>query len=102
MGRIALVEAWPVNVPLEATYLMASGVVPGISRTVVRVTTEDCEVGLGESTSPADATTLGGQLGQSFVGRDVADALAQLDRFAPPAAVHRSDARVVIDAPLSG
>ncbi len=49
VSRIARVEAWPVNVPLEATYLMASGVVPGISRTVVKVTTDDGIVGLGEA-----------------------------------------------------
>ena len=35
MSRIASVEAWPANVPLEATYLMATGSVPGISRTIV-------------------------------------------------------------------
>jgi len=39
VSAIARIEAWPVNVPLEATYLMAPGVYPGMSRTVVRVTT---------------------------------------------------------------
>ena len=52
MGVVARIEAWPVNVPLEAAYLMAPGVYPGMSRTVVRVTTGDGVVGLGETPSP--------------------------------------------------
>lgn len=91
-----------MNVPLEATYLMASGVVPGISRTVLRVTTEDGVVGLGEATSPADAEVLLGELGQSFVGRTVADVLAELARREPTAPIHRRDARVVVENPLAG
>ena len=62
-----------MNVPLEATYLMASGVVPGISRTVVRVTTDDGVVGLGEAASPSDAAALRGELGQGLVGRTTAE-----------------------------
>jgi glucarate dehydratase len=102
VSTIARVEAWPVNVPLEATYLMASGVVPGISRTVVRVTTEDGVVGLGESTSPADAEVLRKEAGQQLVGRDSRDVLAELGRVEPLAPAHRTDARVIIDNPLSG
>jgi len=102
VSRIARIEAWPVNVPLEAAYLMASGVVPGISRTIVRVTTEDGVVGLGEATSPADAGMLAGELGQSFVGRDTAETLEALGcrQVLPP--VHRTDARVVVENPLAG
>jgi glucarate dehydratase len=102
MGRIARVEAWPVNVPLEATYLMASGVVPGITRTVVRVTTENGVVGLGESASPFDATALLDDLGQRLVGRDVDDVLAELGRIEPPPPEHRSDAKVLVRNPLAG
>ena len=102
VSRIARVEAWPVNVPLEATYLMASGVVPGISRTVVKVTTDDGVVGLGEATSPSDAETLRGELGQAFVGRDAGDVLAELGRLEPPPVEHRGDAQVVISSPLAG
>jgi glucarate dehydratase len=60
MSRIASVEAWPVNVPLEAPYEMAPGCVAGIHRTIVRVTTGAGLVGLGEATSPEDAETLRG------------------------------------------
>ena len=52
---IARIEAWPANAPLEAPYLMAPGTVAGICRTIVRVTTADGVVGLGESASPVDA-----------------------------------------------
>jgi glucarate dehydratase len=102
MGRIARIETWPVNVPLEATYLMASGVVPGISRTVVRVTTEDGVVGLGESASVADAEVLHGDLGQTLVGKDAGDVLAELGRLEPASPEHRSDARVLVRNPLAG
>ena len=91
-----------MNVPLEATYLMASGVVPGISRTVVRVTTDDGVVGLGEATSPSDATSLRGELGQGLVGRTTADVLAELGRIEPPPVEHRGDAKVLILNPLAG
>jgi glucarate dehydratase len=102
VSRIARVEAWPVNVPLEATYLMSSGVVPGISRTVVKVTTDEGIVGLGEAPSPSDAETLDGELGQRFVGREAGDVLAELGRFEPPPAQHRGDAKVLIRNPGAG
>ena len=102
MSRIARIEAWPANAPLEATYLMSTGTVPGISRTIVRVTTSDGVVGLGESASTADADELVGECGQSFVGREtnvVRDELAQ----APlPTPVHRADGQVVIRRPETG
>ena len=102
MSRIARVEAWPVNVPLEATYLMASGVVPGISRTVVRVTTDDGVVGLGEAPSPSDAAALRGELGQKLVGRTTADLRAELGRIDRAPVEHRGDAQVLVHNPLAG
>jgi glucarate dehydratase len=102
VSRIASIEAWPVNVPLEATYLMASGEVPGISRTVVRVRTNDATVGLGECPSPADADALNGELGRQLAGRETRELLDELGRFEPAPPVHRSDARIVLSSPLSG
>jgi glucarate dehydratase len=102
VSRIARVEAWPVNVPLEATYLMAPGVVPGISRTVVRVTTADGVVGLGEAARPSDADVLRGELGQRLVGRTTGDVLAELGRHEPAPVQHRADARVLVRNPLAG
>ena len=101
MGVVAKIEAWPVNVPLEATYLMAPGVYPGISRTVVRVTTEDGVVGLGETPSPDDAALLVGELGAAFVGRE-ADALREeLGAGAGPS-VARVDAAVATPNAAAG
>ena len=102
LSRIAKIEAWPVNVPLEVPYEMAPGIVAGIHRTVVRVTTDEGVVGLGETPSPDDATPLGCDLGPTFVGRDTAEALAALGRRERPAADHRTDSKVLIDNPLAG
>ena len=76
-GRIARVEAWPVDVPLDAPYLMAPGTYWGMSRTVVRVTTADGIVGLGEAPSPGHARVIG-DLADGFVGQEVAGARRRL------------------------
>jgi glucarate dehydratase len=102
VSRIARVEAWPANTPLEATYLMASGQVPGVSRAIVRLTTEDGMAGLGESASPGDAALLLGELGQRLVGRDTSAVLDELDRAKVPPVQHRTDAKVIIENPLTG
>jgi len=102
MSRIARIEAWPANAALEATYLMSTGTVPGISRTIVRVTTEDGIVGLGESASTTDAEVLVGELGQAFVGREtdaVRDELSPVPLSRPE---HRTDGQVVIHTPYTG
>jgi glucarate dehydratase len=102
VSRIAALEAWPVNVPLVAPYLMAPGEVPGISRTVIRVRTEDGVVGLGESAWPSDADALRGELGQLLVGRDCGRVLAELGARERPAVTHRSDSKVLIRNALAG
>jgi glucarate dehydratase len=102
VSRIARVEAWPVNVPLEAPYEMAPGVVAGIHRTVVRVTTSDGVVGLGETPDPDDATDLRGELGEGLVGRDSSAALRELGAVERPPARHRADSKVLVRNPLAG
>ena len=102
MSRIARVEAWPANAPLEAPYLMAPGTVAGICRTIVRVTTEDGVVGLGESASPVDAVHVCGEVGQRLVGRDTDDVRAELEPAAFAVPTHRTDGKVLIDQPLTG
>jgi len=99
---VARIEAWPVNVPLEATYLMAPGCYPGMSRTVVRVTTADGVVGLGETPSPADAALLAGELGASFVGSDTGELRETLGRDAGPAAGQRVGASVITPNAAAG
>ena len=101
MSRIARVEAWPVNVPLEVPYLMAPGVVGGISRAVVRVTTRDGVVGLGEGASPLDAGALRGELGQELVGADTDVLREALGREPLPVPEHRTDGRVLVHRPLA-
>ncbi len=81
-ARIATVEAWPVNVPLDAPYLFAPGTYWGMSRTVLRVTTADGLRGLGETPSPHDAAALHGPLGEAVVGRRVGELGAELGRVA--------------------
>jgi len=102
VSRVARIEAWPVNVPLEAEYEMAPGIVRGIHRTIVRVTTEDGVVGLGETPSPDDAELLRGELGEVVVGEDCDELRAQLGGAALPAPEHRGDGKVLIEKPLTG
>ena len=102
MSVVARIEAWPVNVPLVATYLMAPGVYPGMSRTVVRVTTSDGVTGLGETPSPDDAALLAGDLGASFTGRDCADLREWLGSSAMPDAATRVSAAVVTPNAAAG
>jgi glucarate dehydratase len=81
--RIARIEAWPVNVPLDAPYEFALGVYRGMSRTILRVTTAEGVQGLGETMSPHDAALLAGELGETLVGRDVAELRTELGAPAP-------------------
>jgi len=102
VSRIARIEAWPANAPLEVPYLMAPGTVAGICRTIVRVTTEDGIVGLGESASSADAVRVAGELGQGLVGRDTEDVRAELEPAELVAPTHRIDGKVLIENPTTG
>jgi glucarate dehydratase len=77
-ARVARVEAWPVNVPLDAPYLFAPGTYRGMSRTVLRVTASDGVHGLGETPSPHDAALLRGELGERIVGRSAAELRGEL------------------------
>jgi glucarate dehydratase len=102
VSRVARIEAWPVNVPLEAEYEMAPGIVRGIHRTIVRVTTEDGVVGLGETPSPDDAELLRGELGEVVVGEDCDELRTRLGGAVLPAPEHRGDGKVLIEKPLTG
>jgi glucarate dehydratase len=102
VSRVARIEAWPVNVPLEAAYEMAPGIVAGIHRTIVRVTTADGVVGLGETPSPDDAEALLGEIWQALVGTDCDRLRGKLGERPLPSPQHRGDGKVVIDNPLTG
>lgn len=100
MSRIARIEAWAVNVPLFAPYAMAPGTYPGMSRTVVRVTTDDGLAGLGEGGSPADAAAISGQA-PDLIERETSALRAELGAAAGPAAGARTDGRVLAGHPLA-
>jgi glucarate dehydratase len=102
VGRIERVEAWPVKVPLEAPYEMAPGIVAGIDRTIVHLTTSEGALGLGEAPSPEDAEALRGELGQRLVGKDCSELLAALGRVERPAVTQRGDGKVLLRNPLAG
>jgi glucarate dehydratase len=102
VSRIARVEAWPVNVPLEAAYEMAPGIVAGIHRTIVRITTDDGIVGLGETPSPEDAEALLALAAEALIGRDTDELRAELASDPLPTPDHRRDGRVLIRKPLTG
>ena len=53
-----LIEAWSANVRLDAPYQYAYAVHSGLTRTVIRVTTEDGVFGLGETPQAYDASLL--------------------------------------------
>ena len=53
-----LIEAWPANVRLDAPYQYAYAVHSGLTRTVIRVTTKDGVIGLGETPQAYDASLL--------------------------------------------
>lgn len=71
-----------MNVPLDAPYLFAPGTYWGMSRTVIRVTSDDGIRGLGETPSPHDAAMLAGSLGERIVGRRLPELRAELGRAA--------------------
>ncbi len=99
-GQIVSVEAWPVNVSLDAPYEFATGVYGGMSRTVVRVMTDEGLTGLGESPSVADAVALW-ELAPELAGRPAAALLAELssEPYARPAP--RDSPEMIFRRPLA-
>lgn len=97
-GRVVSVEAWPVNVALDAPYEFATGVYGGMSRTVVRVVTDTGLIGLGESPSVSDALALWEQA-PDLAGRDVTGLLRELAATEPPGAVARDSPEMIVRRP---
>ncbi len=97
-GRIVSVEAWPVNVPLDAPYEFATGVYAGMSRTVVRVITDEGLIGLGESPSVSDAPALWEQA-PNLAGRDASTLLDQLASVPFTGAAPRDSPEMIVRRP---
>jgi glucarate dehydratase len=102
VARIERIEAWAVNVPLEATYLMAPGTFPGVSRTVVRVSTDDGMVGLGECGSAQDAAVVRDGVARQLLGREVGEVLDEFAVSEQRSVQHRSDGRVAFGGARAG
>ena len=71
--KVDRIETTPVNIPLEAPYLWSEGSLPGFTRTIVRVTTNDGITGLGESVTAGVAAIIDNQLAPRLIGRDPID-----------------------------
>ena len=71
--KIVDIRATPVNLPLEAPYLWSYGALPGFSKTIVEVVTDQGITGLGEGPSPANARMIRDAFLPRLVGRDAFD-----------------------------
>jgi glucarate dehydratase len=71
--KITAIRATPINLPLEAPYLWSFGWLPGSSRTVVEVETDQGLVGLGEAASYTAVDTINRRFAPLLVGRDPID-----------------------------
>ncbi|HEY4333507.1 MAG TPA: mandelate racemase/muconate lactonizing enzyme family protein [Ilumatobacteraceae bacterium] len=71
--KIAAIRATPVNIPLEAPYLWAFGELPGFTRTIVEVETDDGIVGVGDVNGAGAAATIVELFAPVLIGRDAVD-----------------------------
>jgi L-alanine-DL-glutamate epimerase-like enolase superfamily enzyme len=106
--KIDRIEAIPVEVPVTRPLTMAVATVNARTCIVVRITTDDGAVGIGESVvaryftgeSLASATDLvGGVLTEALIGRDPGD-LNELRRLMRRIAVHNNGARAAVEMAL--
>lgn len=71
--KITQVRATPVNIPLEAPYIWSYGALPGFSKTIVEVETDEGITGVGEAPSPGAATIIAERMGLALRGLDPID-----------------------------
>src|SRR6185295_19249081 len=71
--KITAIRATPINLPIEAPYLWSFGWLPGSSRTVVEVETDEGLVGLGEAASYHAVAIIEKAMAPKLVGRDPID-----------------------------
>ncbi|SEE38705.1 glucarate dehydratase [Rhizobiales bacterium GAS188] len=71
--KITAIKATPINLPIEAPYWWSFGWLPGSSRTVVEVETDEGLVGLGEAASYTACETIEKRFAPILVGRDAFD-----------------------------
>ncbi|MEQ8641364.1 MAG: mandelate racemase/muconate lactonizing enzyme family protein [Alphaproteobacteria bacterium] len=71
--KITRVRATPVNLPLEAPYDWTFGALPGFTKAVIEVETDEGITGLGEAPRGELAAMINDSLGPRLVGRDPFD-----------------------------
>lgn len=71
--RITAIRATPINLPIEAPYWWSFGWLPGSSRCVVEVETDDGIVGLGEAASWTACEIVAKRFAPRLIGRDPID-----------------------------
>jgi len=71
--KITAIRATPINLPIEAPYWWSFGWLPGSSRCVVEVETDEGVTGLGEAASWHACSIIEQRLAPVLVGRDAFD-----------------------------
>jgi glucarate dehydratase len=71
--KITAIRATPINLPIEAPYLWSFGWLPGSSRTVVEVETDEGITGIGEAASYTAVDIINRAIAPRLVGRDPID-----------------------------
>ena len=71
--KIVAIRTTPVNIVLEAPYLWAFGELPGFTRTIVEVETDDGIVGIGDVNGAGASSTITELFAPMLIGRDVID-----------------------------
>lgn len=71
--KITAIRATPINLPIEAPYWWSFGWLPGSSRTVVEVETDEGLVGLGEAASHTACAAIDGNFAPRLIGHDPID-----------------------------
>ena len=71
--KIRRITATPINFPLEAPYGWVFGELPGFTRTIVEVETEDGLVGLGETSGAGAATLINHSFAPRLTGQNPVD-----------------------------
>src|SRR6516165_7128716 len=71
--KITAIRATPINLPIEAPYLWSFGWLPGSSRTVVEVETDEGLTGIGEAASYTAVDLINRAIAPRLIGRDPID-----------------------------
>ncbi len=68
--RITEIRATPVNIPLEAPYVWSYGALPGFSKTIIEIETDEGVTGIGEAPSHGAASIIAERMAPALQGLD--------------------------------